>query len=127
MAGGTAQRKSHQLAVDDHWEARPVQIIADYQGLAIRLTEERLKHILEHPEMRTFEEAIIETLKIPVMVIQSASDAAAHLYYRFYTETIMGDKFICVVVKMKLGDPFVLTAYLTDKPKKGKTLWSASN
>ncbi len=65
-------------------------------------------------------------LKGPSLVIQSISDEAARLYYRFYSGTPVGDKFVCVVVKAKLGDAFVLTAYLTDKPKKGTVLWSAS-
>jgi len=33
------------------------------------------------------------------------------------------DKFLCVVVKVAGDDAFVLTAYLTDKVKKGVQLW----
>lgn len=103
-----------------------MKVIVDYQGLAVRLTDERLAHILDHPEMAGLETTISETLKHPALVIQSISDEAAHLYYRFYSATRVGDKFVCVVVKVRLGDAFVLTAYLTDKPKKGAILWSAS-
>jgi hypothetical protein len=39
---------------------------------------------------------------------------------------LLSDKFVCVVVKVKPGDAFVLTAYLTDKPKKGTVLWNTS-
>jgi len=28
-----------------------MRVIHDYQGVSIRLTDERLAHILEHPEM----------------------------------------------------------------------------
>ena len=59
-------------------------------------------------------------------MIQSITDEAARLYYRFYSGTLVGDKFVCVVVKVKPDDAFVLTAYLTDKPKKETVLWSAS-
>ena len=59
-------------------------------------------------------------------MIQSITDEAARLYYRFYSGTPMGDKFVCVVVKVRPGDAFILTAYLTDKPKKGTILWNAS-
>jgi hypothetical protein len=38
----------------------------DYEGLAIRLTDERLAHILDHPEMIGLEAAIEETLKKPI-------------------------------------------------------------
>ncbi len=103
-----------------------MEAIVDYQGLVIRLTDERLVHIFDHPEMAGHEVTISETLKHPALVIQSISDEAARLYYRFYSGTQMGDKFVCVVVKVKLGDAFVLTAYLTDKPKKGIVLWSAN-
>jgi hypothetical protein len=37
--------------------------------------------------------------------------------------TRVGDKWLCVVVKYAADDAFVLTAYLTDKPKKGEQLW----
>jgi hypothetical protein len=103
-----------------------VQVLDDHRGLAVRLSEERLAHILDHPEMAGLDAAISETLKDPALVIQSISDEAARLYYRFYSGTRAGDKFLCVVVKVTVGDAFVLTAYLTDKPKRGTVLWSAS-
>ncbi len=98
----------------------------DHQGLALRLTDERLAHILDHPEMIGLEDAISETLKQPEVVIRSAGDPATRLYYRFYSRTPVGGKFVCVVVKEKPADAFVLTAYLTDKPKKGTVLWTAN-
>ncbi len=103
-----------------------MEVVIDYQGLAVRLTDERLTHILEHPEMSDLQGAIAETLRHPALVIQSISDESARLYYRFYSGTRVGDKFVCVVVKVRPGDAFVLTAYLTDKPKKGTVLWSAN-
>ena len=103
-----------------------MEVITDYQGLAVRLTDERLAHILEHPEMADLQPAIVETLEHPALVIQSMSDEAARLYYRFYSATRIGDKFVCVVVKVEGSDAFVLTAYLTDKPKKGTVLWNAN-
>ncbi len=44
-------------------------------------------------------------------------------YYRFYFRTIVGGKFLCVVVKLAAVGAFVLTAYLTDRIKKGSPLW----
>ncbi len=104
-----------------------MRILKDYQGTAVRLTDERLAHILEHPEMAGLEWAIEETLAHPEYVVQSLSDDQARLYYRFYLGTRVGDKFLCVVVKVDLGDAFVLTAYLTDKPKQGDILWRAKS
>jgi hypothetical protein len=40
-----------------------VKILSDYQGVAIRLTDERLVHITSHPEMVGLLAAIEEPLK----------------------------------------------------------------
>lgn len=100
-----------------------MRLLRDYQGLAIRLTDERLGHILDHPEMAGMERAIEETLQYPQAVIQSLSDEQARLYYRLYVGTMVGDKYLCVVVKVHAAGAFVITAYLTDKVKKGEQLW----
>ena len=68
-----------------------MKILTDFEGLAIRLTDERLAHILEHPEMADMEDSIEETLARPERVVQSASDAEAHLYYRLYAGTLVAD------------------------------------
>lgn len=69
------------------------------------------------------ERAIEETLAGPERVVRSLGDPEAHLYYRFYADTPVGDKHLCVVVKVKQEDAFVLTAYLTDTIKKGGVIW----
>lgn len=103
-----------------------MKILRDYQGTSIRLTDERLAHILDHPEMKGMEQRIEETLLTPERVIQSMSDPDAKLYYRFYTVTLVGNKFLCVVVKFGGKEAFVLTAYLTDQIKKGTQIWPTS-
>lgn len=100
-----------------------MKTLKDYQGRLVRLTAERLAHILEHPEMANLEAALAETLEQPTLVVQSRSDPTAELNYRYYLGTRVGDKWLCVVVKFAAEDAFVLTAYLTDKPKKGEQLW----
>lgn len=100
-----------------------MKTLPDYQGRPVRLTDERLAHILEHPEMAGLETALAETLEHPALVIQSRSDPSAQLSHRYYLGTRVGDKWLCVVVKYVADDAFVLTAYLTDKPKKGEQLW----
>lgn len=102
-----------------------MKTLHDHQGLTIRLTDERLSHILEHPEMHGMESAIEETLQNPQEVIESFSDPEARLYFRFYFGTMVGDKFMCVVIKVHADDAFVLTAYLTDRIKKGVLRWKA--
>ena len=100
-----------------------MRVLRDFEGRTIRLTNERLEHILAHPEMKNLIHEIEQTLRYPQKVVQSASDSEASLYYRFYVGTIVKDKYLCVVVKTKHNDAFVLTAYLTDSIKKGETLW----
>jgi len=89
----------------------------------VRLTDERLEHILEHPEMRGSEAAIEVTLAYPERVIESLFDPDIRLYYRFYGGTAVGAKHLCVVVKVSAEDAFVLTACLTDSIKRGWRLW----
>ena len=40
---------------------------------------------------------------------------------------MMGGKCLCVVVKYLANDAFVVTAYLTDKPKAGEDVWPTKN
>jgi len=66
---------------------------------------------------------IERVLREPQLVRRSRSDQAVRLFYEFYAQTIVGGKWLCVVVKYAENDAFVVTAYLTDKPKTGEDLW----
>lgn len=98
------------------------KILTDYQGRPIRLTDERLQHILAHAEMVEMEPAIELALRNPEIVRRSNTDSTVHLYYRYHKNTIVGDKWLCVVVKYLETDAFIITAYLTDKLKAGEQL-----
>lgn len=104
-----------------------MKILIGFEGRAIRLTEERLDHILEHPEMRGMETRIEETVRSPERVLESLGDPQARLYYRLYVATRVGDKHLCVVVKVADNDAFVLTAYLMSRPTGGRQLWPKSD
>ena len=97
--------------------------INDCFGRTVRLTDERLAHILERAEMRGMRNEIIRTLQAPAEVRISRSDAAVRLFYEFYSQTTIGGKWLCVVVKYLADDAFVITAYLTDKLKAGERVW----
>ena len=103
-----------------------MKVFNDYEGRAVRLTDERLAHILGHPEMVGMEGKIEETLTNPERVIESLSDLEARLYYRFYVGTRVGDKHLCVVVKLAQNDAFILIAYLVAKPTGGTQIWPKS-
>lgn len=100
-----------------------MKTIQDCFGHTVRLTDERMAHILEHPEMSGMGDDIERVLAAPQTVRRSRSDDAVRLFYEFYGQTIVGGKWLCVVVKYLADDAFVVTAYLTDKPKQGDTLW----
>ena len=100
-----------------------MKTLLDCFGHHVRLTDERLAHILEHPEMNDRGAEIEGVLRQPQLVRRSRSDETVRLFYEFYAQTIVGGKWLCVVVKYAENDAFVVTAYLTDKPKAGEDLW----
>ena len=100
-----------------------MKTVRDCFGRQVRLTDEQLTLILGHPEMKEMEAQIERALREPKLVRRSRSDEAVRLFYEFYAETIVGGKWLCIVVKYLEIDAFVVTAYLTDKPKTGEDLW----
>ena len=121
-----AERRSHGR---DHppWlrvaEIAVMITVTDCFGRTVRLTDERRAHILLHPEMRSLEAELERVLRLPTEVRVSRSDASVQLFYEFYAQTSVADKWLCVVVKCLPDDAFVITAYLTDKLKAGETIW----
>ena len=100
-----------------------MKIIRDCFGRSVRLTDERLAHILLHQEMVGMEAEIERVVQAPIEVRVSRSDSTVQLYYEFYVKTLVGGKWLCVVVKCLADDVFVVTAYLTDRIKPGETVW----
>ncbi|SRR5712692_6853007 len=100
-----------------------MKIIRDCFGHDVRLTDERLEHILEHAEMAGMEAEIERVLQAPAEVRISRSDESVKLFYAFYARTRVGGKWLCLVVKYLPDDAFVTTAYLTDTVKGGETVW----
>ena len=66
---------------------------------------------------------IESVLHQPQLVRRSRSDADVRLFYEYYAQTLVGGKWLCVVVKYAADGAFVVTAYLTNKPKPGVELW----
>jgi hypothetical protein len=98
--------------------------LKDVWGNEVRLTKERLAHLSEHPEMKEQGDKFVQTLVKPDVIIQSRSDETVRLFHRFYRGTIVGDKYLCVVVKYpRKGSAFIITTYFTDKVKTGGILW----
>jgi hypothetical protein len=98
-----------------------MKVFVDYKGREVRLTDERYSHILEHAEMSSMQKQIEETLNAPDVVVSDNDNVG--LNYRHYYNTKVGNKWLCVVVKYNADDAFVLTAYLTNRIKKGEVVW----
>lgn len=101
-----------------------MQFFSDVNNRKIRFTDERKKHLKEnHPEMLQQEIKILHTLETPDKIILSKTDSNVELFYKYFVNTPVNSKYLCVVVKSNGDDSFIITAYFTDTIKKGKLLW----
>ncbi len=100
-----------------------MEMLADIFGKKIRFTDERKFHILRKAEMKEQESKIIETIREPDFIRHSISDKSVRLYYKFYPKTPVGDKYLLTAVKLFNGEGFIITAFFTDKIKKGEIIW----
>ena len=57
-----------------------MQILQNCFGKTVRLTEERLEHIREHPEMVGLESEISKVLASPEFVVESQTDTGVKLF-----------------------------------------------
>ncbi len=90
----------------------------DEHGNEVRLTDERLGHMLRrHPEMAFQMHRIEETLAQPDAVTTSRSSLTVQLYHRLYPDLRGRNRYICLVVKSGTDDSFILTGYLTRQIK----------
>src|SRR5437868_11957299 len=67
-----------------------MKTLRDCFGRSVRLTDERLAHTLERPEMKEMGGEIERLLQQPQLVKRSRSDEAVRLFYQFYTHTLVG-------------------------------------
>lgn len=98
-------------------------ILQDRFGRDVRLTDERIAHILEHDEMAGQFYKVEETVREPDVVVRSQRDPGVHLYHKHYSTTPVTEKDLLVAIKVTQTDAFVLTSFFTDTIKKGERLW----
>jgi hypothetical protein len=103
--------------------AQRTRRITDYVDRKVRLTDERLLHIREHPEMVGQERRIREVLQKPDAVFTSHKDSSVHVYYKHYARSPVGSKHLMVAVKVLEEDAFVITAFFTDEVKGAEQIW----
>jgi hypothetical protein len=92
-------------------------------GKIVRLDRERWVHVLSHPEMSKQRHKIKETLVDPDEVRQSIRSSEVWLFYKFYDTTPVTQKYMLVAVEFLDGEGFIVTAFFTDKIKKGDLIW----
>jgi hypothetical protein len=100
--------------------------VRDFQGRLIKLTSEQWNNdvLLQHSYMAGMEQVVRETLEDPEEVRKSVSfPDTSRLYYKWYTGTVRGDRWVCVVVKVLKDEAFISTAYTTDRIIQGELIW----
>ena len=100
-------------------------VFTDYNAREIRFTAERLAHMLEHPEMVDQLDRVRETFQNPSIIVETNVDSSVHVYHRFYARTPVTSKYLQVSVKFLETDAFVLTAFYSNRTKKGTVVWQA--
>jgi hypothetical protein len=87
---------------------------------------DRWKHVLTHPEMKGQRPKIKETLVDPDEVRESVQNSSVWLFYKLYPKTPVTIQFMLVIVQVLNGEGFIVTAFFTDKMKKGTLVWKKS-
>ena len=103
--------------------AEMAKVLQDCFGRAVRLTDERTAHVLDHTEMEGQLDKLEEVLHEPDVIVRSQRDHDVHLYHKRYAATPVTEKYRLAAVKVTEHDPFVVTAFFTDEIKRGERLW----
>ena len=69
-----------------------MKVVRDCFGRSVRLTDERIAHVLQHQEMAGLAQQIERVVQSPAEVRVSRSDHAVRLFYEFYARTMVGGK-----------------------------------
>lgn len=85
---------------------------------AIRLTAERWSHIVEsHDYMAGNQDVVFETLEGPDIIVSGGGENE-FIAVKHYIKTSISEKHIVVIYKEHKNDGFVITAFMTSKPRK---------
>jgi len=101
-------------------------LVRSVNGVPVRLTEERWKHITSrHPEMVGQHACVLATLAEPDLV--QLGDRGELLAVRWWEGSSLGDKHLVVVYReIGVDDGFVLTAYFTNRPSPSRDIvWTS--
>ncbi|KPV64118.1 MAG: hypothetical protein AOA66_0432 [Candidatus Bathyarchaeota archaeon BA2] len=99
------------------------EVVAKF-GKKVRLTEGKCDHVCKsHPEVTGEIGKMKETLVSPQMIRRSLYDEKVWLFYRFFEDTPVTEKYLMVAARILNDEGFVVTSYFTDKVKMGEENW----
>ena len=95
-----------------------METVRSKNDIPIRLTEERWLHIVEnHDDVAGYYDLVLETVEEPDYVIKGYHGALVAL------KEVRSGKYLAVIYReVSATDGFIITAYFTDKIRKGKEL-----
>lgn len=103
--------------------ARQIFTVMSPLGYQVALSRDRWREILrfKDPALKGHEDEVQKCLEQPEFVCESAKDPEVHLYYKHTTSGLL-----CVIVGRDGSNMGVaITAYFTDKRKKGREIWKS--
>jgi len=93
-------------------------------GRRIILTKGQYDHVCKrHPEVLGEIEKMKRTLASPQIVRRSLYDEKVWLFYRFFEDSPVTEKYLMVAARILNNEGFVATSYFTDKVKMGEEIW----
>lgn len=103
-----------------------VLVVRSKLGKVVRLDASRWRHVLGHPEMKNQRSRVEETLVNPDEIRESVRNSSIWLFYKLYANSPVSEKYLLVIVQVLDGEGFIVTAFFTDKVKKGGLIWKKS-
>lgn len=92
-------------------------------GNVVSLSDDRWRHVLDHPEMKGQLDRIKKTVVDPYEIRESTHDPSVLMFYRLYENTPVTEKYLLVIVRIMNEEGFIVTAFYTDRLKKGDVVW----
>jgi len=93
-------------------------------GKKIVLTKGEYSHVCKrHPEVLGEIGKMKRTVAAPQIVRRSLYDEKVWLFYRFFEDTPVTEKYLMVAARILNDEGLVVTSYFTDKVKMGGEVW----
>ena len=96
-----------------------MDVVDSVNGVPIRLTEERWKHIVDNkPYMSAYYEKVISTIENPMRVVQGYAGALVAI------SSVGRGRYLNIVYReISPHDGFIITAFVSTKLNKGRRTW----